>query len=66
MLPAGRKHKHWGLICGGGMFAGLCIDTEIRRASANERSLDDLMRSFYSRYSGSDRTYVTDDLKAGK
>jgi len=58
-----EKHKHWGLIYGGGMFAGLCIDTEIRRASGNERSLDDLMRTFYSRYSGSDRTYVTDDLK---
>lgn len=57
-----RKDKHWGMIYGGGMFAGICQDVAIRRASANRRSLDDLMRSLFRRFGGSERVYTTDDV----
>jgi predicted metalloprotease with PDZ domain len=35
-----------------GAVAGLLLDTEIRRRSAGTKSLDDVMRAAYSRYSG--------------
>lgn len=59
-----EKHKHWGLIYGGGMFTGLCVDTEIRRSTGNTKSLNDVMRSLFSKYSDSDRTYSTEDLRS--
>lgn len=58
-----EKHKHWGLIYGGGMFTGMCFDVSIRKATNNKRSLDDLLRSFYNRYAGTTRTYSTNDLQ---
>jgi predicted metalloprotease with PDZ domain len=58
-----NKDKHWGLIYGGGLFAGICQDVAIRRATGNKRSLDDLMRDFFKRYGGSNDTYTTEDLE---
>ncbi|GAB5537835.1 MAG: hypothetical protein Rubg2KO_40840 [Rubricoccaceae bacterium] len=58
------KDNHWGLVYGGGLFAGLCIDLQVREATANARSLDDLMRDFYTEHAGNDRTYTTDDVLA--
>ncbi|GAA4317319.1 hypothetical protein GCM10023115_42740 [Pontixanthobacter gangjinensis] len=46
------KDKHWGLIYGGGLFAGIASDMEIRYNSDNEKSLDDLMRYLYLEYAG--------------
>jgi predicted metalloprotease with PDZ domain len=41
----------------GGSMAALLLDTEIRRASGGAKSLDDVMRTAYRRYSG-DRGYT--------
>ncbi len=59
----GRKDKHWGLIYGGGLFAGICQDIAIRRATRNEHSLDDVMRSLYRSLAGTDKTYTTADIE---
>lgn len=58
-----RKDKHWGLIYGGGLFAGICQDVSIRRGSGNKKSLDDLMREFFTLFGGSDKTYTTLDVQ---
>jgi predicted metalloprotease with PDZ domain len=58
------KHKHWGMIYGGGLFAGICQDINIRTATSNRKSLDDLMRSFFKRFGGTDATYTTADTIA--
>lgn len=57
------KDKHWGLIYGGGLFAGMCQDIAVRKASSNRRSLDDLMRAFFKKYGGTDSTYTTSDVQ---
>ena len=57
------KGKHWGLIYGGGLFVGVCQDIAIRSNTANEMSLDDLMRSYYREYAGTSRTYSTRDMQ---
>lgn len=48
------KDNHWGLVYGGGLFAGLCMDMEIRNNTNNQKSLDDLMRFFYDNYADTD------------
>lgn len=47
------KHDHWGLVYGGGLFAGICIDMTLRHESYNQFSLDTVMKNLYSKYSGS-------------
>ncbi|MGD8495540.1 MAG: hypothetical protein PVF05_05070 [Gemmatimonadales bacterium] len=56
------KDGHWGLVYGGGMFAGLCMDAEIRRASGGEQSLDDVMRAMFARFGGSADEYGLEDV----
>ncbi len=58
------KDKHWGMIYGGGMFVGICQDINIRLATNNRKSLDDIMRQYYRSHAGSARTYTTDDMQA--
>lgn len=58
-----EKHKHWGLIYGGGLFTGICQDVDIRVASQNKRSLDDLMRDYFKRLGGTDKEYTTADVR---
>jgi predicted metalloprotease with PDZ domain len=48
------KHDHWGLIYAGGMFVAIAQDLQIRTATGNEKSLDDLMRFMFDEFSGSD------------
>lgn len=43
------KDNHWGLVYGGGFFAGICMDMEIRHNTENTQSLDDLMRFLYTK-----------------
>ncbi|WP_445385516.1 M61 family metallopeptidase [Robiginitalea sp. IMCC44478] len=50
------KDNHWGLIYGGGLFAAIAMDMEIRHNTENSSSLDDLMRQFYNDYAGKSRT----------
>ncbi len=57
------KGKHWGLIYGGGLFAGLCQDIAIRNATNDQKSLDDVMRDYFKTYGGTDKTYSTLDLQ---
>ncbi|PTX42015.1 putative metalloprotease with PDZ domain [Christiangramia gaetbulicola] len=44
------KDQHWGLIYGGGLFAGIAADMEIRNNSDNKKSLDDIMRDLYREF----------------
>ena len=57
------KDNHWGLIYGGGLFAGIASDMEIRHHSSNEKSLDDLMRYFYKKYAGKNQFIDNEILK---
>lgn len=56
------KHKHWGMIYGGGMFAGICQDIAIRKATKNKKSLDDLIVGLFSRFGGTSKEYSREDL----
>ena len=46
------KHDHWGLIYAGGMLVGVAQDLQIRAATGNEKSIDDLMRFLFDEHSG--------------
>jgi len=50
MMNGELKHDHWGLIYSGGMLVAIAQDLQIRAASGNERSLDDLMRFMFDAY----------------
>ncbi|GJQ64635.1 MAG: hypothetical protein SCALA702_36880 [Melioribacteraceae bacterium] len=49
------KHDHWGLVYGGGLFAGICIDMALRHESYNQISLDTVMKNLYTKYSGNEK-----------
>ncbi|MCH4824006.1 hypothetical protein ML462_12575 [Gramella lutea] len=57
------KDNHWGLIYGGGLFAGIASDMMIRHNSSNEKSLDDLMRYLFKEYAGTDQLIDNSTLK---
>lgn len=63
LTAGGEKHDHWGIIYGGGMFAGIAQDLMIRKSSGNRKSLDDLMRALYKRYGGTDDEYTLDEIR---
>lgn len=65
MTQGNEKHRHWGLIYSGGMFAGMSQDLIVRSSTSNEKSLDDLMRTLFINYGGSNRSYTLEDLKDG-
>ena len=50
------------MVYGGGLFAGIALDMEIRQRTGNSSSLDDLMRSFYNRYGGTEQLIRQDDI----
>jgi predicted metalloprotease with PDZ domain len=58
------KDNHWGLVYGGGLFAGIAMDMEIRRGTGNSASLDDLMRGFYQEYGGKGKQIRQADILA--
>ena len=58
------KHGHWGLVYGGGAFAGICLDAAIREASGDTASLDDVMRDLFDRYGGSSDQFALEDVAA--
>jgi predicted metalloprotease with PDZ domain len=47
------KHEHWGLIYSGGMFVAIAQDLQIRSATRNQKSLDDLMRFMFDQFNSS-------------
>ncbi len=63
MTDGELKHEHWGLIYGGGFFVAIAQDMMIRESTNNEKSLDDLMRTFFNRYSDKDEGYNVTDIK---
>lgn len=62
MTNGNAKHDHWGLIYGGGLLVSMAQDILIRKATNNEKSIDDLMRFFYSKYGGSNTNYSQKEL----
>ncbi len=58
------KDNHWGLVYGGGLFAGIAMDMEIRQRTDNAFSLDDLMRGFYREYGGTEQLIGQEDIVA--
>ncbi|MCB1022951.1 MAG: hypothetical protein KDB79_01080, partial [Acidobacteria bacterium] len=63
MTRGEEKHDHWGLIYGGGMFAGIAQDMMIRKATNNRKSLNDLMRDLFKKYGGSEKEYDVKELQ---
>ena len=64
MTAGEEKHEHWGLIYAGGFFVGIAQDMIIRKESANAKSLDDLMRTFYRRFNGNSVGYTLGDIQS--
>ncbi len=58
-----EKHDHWGLIYGGGFFIGIAQDMIIRSSTGNKKSLDDVMRTLFKKYGGTDNRYNLDELQ---
>lgn len=56
------KDNHWGIVYGGGFFAGVCIDMDIRFNTNNSKSIDKLMQSFYQEYAGTNYTLSNKDI----
>jgi predicted metalloprotease with PDZ domain len=54
------KKQHTGLVEGGGLWIGVCLDAMVRNATKNEKSLDDLMQTLFKKYNSTDKLY---DLK---
>lgn len=61
MTDGELKHEHWGLIYGGGMLVAIAQDLQIRAATGNDASLDDLMRFMFDEYG--DRPYDIADIE---
>jgi len=61
MTDGELKHDHWGLIYSGGMFVAIAQDMQIRSASNNEKSVDDMMRFMFENFS--DETYDIGDVE---
>lgn len=63
MTKGAEKHDHWGLIYGGGMFVGIAQDLRIRKATNNQKSLDDLMKFLFKKYGGSNKNYNLKEIQ---
>ena len=64
MTSGDEKHDHWGLIYSGGLFAGIAQDMIIRTATKNEKSLDDVMKTFYQKYGGTNSGYTLEEIQS--
>ena len=63
MSDGSLKHNHWGLIYSGGLMVGIMQDIQIRQASDNRQSIDDLMRHLYVKYGGTNEVYDITELQ---
>lgn len=59
---AKNKHQNWLLVYGGGSIAGLALDIELRRASAEKVSLSQLMQVLYSDFALQGKKYQLKDI----
>ncbi len=64
LIDGEAKHDHWGIIYGGGLFAGIAQDMIIRSESDNQTSLDQVMRELFKDYGGSDQVLTIDELES--
>jgi predicted metalloprotease with PDZ domain len=53
------KFDNTTLVYEGGSLAALCLDLQFRAATANRKSLDDLMKTLYAEFGGGRRPKVT-------
>ena len=61
MTRGDLKHEHWGLIYCGGMLVAIAQDLQIRSATGNHKSLDDLMRFMFREFR--DTPYTVADIE---
>ncbi len=54
------KKQHTGLVEGGGLWIGVCLDAMVRKTTKNEKSLDDLLQILFKKYNSTNKPY---DLK---
>lgn len=57
-----EKQKNRQLVYGGGAITALALDIELRKASNDKTTLEDLMRSLFSEYHNPDKRYTLDDV----
>ena len=57
------KHDHWGLIYSGGFFIGISQDMIIRTSTSNQKSIDDVMRTLFKKYGGTNDGYSLKELQ---
>jgi len=62
LIQGDQKHDHWGLIYCGGFFAGISQDMIIRSSTKNQKSMDDVMRTLFQKYGGTNRQYTLSEL----
>lgn len=58
-----HKHQNRMLVYGGGLLAGLALDVELRRATAGDAGLPDVLRILYRDFARAGKTYTNDDLR---
>jgi predicted metalloprotease with PDZ domain len=63
MVDGALKHDHWGLIYSGGFFIGISQDMIIRSSTVNKNSIDDVMRTLFKKYGGTNDGYTLSELK---
>lgn len=63
MTDGDQKHDHWGLVYSGGFFIGIAQDMIIRSATDNEKSIDDVLRSLFKKYGGTNDGYSLEEVK---
>lgn len=63
MTHGSAKHDHWGLIYAGGLFVSIMQDIQIRQATNNKKSIDDLMKFLFTKYGGTDGRYDMAELQ---
>lgn len=56
------KFKNTALVYEGGSLAALCLDLQVRAATSNKKSLDDVMKALYREFGGVRRKVTTTDL----
>lgn len=59
---AKNKHQNWLLVYGGGSIAGLALDIELRRASAEKIGLHQLMQTLYREFALQGKQYTLKDI----
>ena len=58
-----QKQRNRMLVYGGGLLAAFALDLEIREATGDTKSLEDLLRALYADFALRDRMYTQEDLR---